>query len=71
MKKVINSGQFKKGDPKLKVKTESHRKAISDGQRRAWETKRQRMPIGSRWIDAGGYVRVKVIRGKGPWKLDT
>ncbi len=66
----MNSGQFKKGDPKLKIKTDGHRKAISDGQRRAWATKRQRMPIGSKWIDAGGYVRMKVVEGAGRWALE-
>jgi transposase len=69
MKPFTNSGQFRKGDPKLKIKTASHRKAISKGQRLAWRTKRARMPIGSTWIDAGGYVRVKVVEGAGRWKL--
>lgn len=70
MKKFTNSGQFKKGDPKLKIKSESHRRAISEGQRKAWETKRQRMPIGSKYRDCHGYVRVKVLTGKGRWRLE-
>ena len=65
-----NAGCFKVGDPKLKVKTPAHRAAISAGQKKAWQTKRQRMPIGSKWIDAGGYVRVKIAEGKGKWKLE-
>jgi hypothetical protein len=28
------------------------------------------MPIGSKWIDASGYVRVKVVAGKGRWRLE-
>ena len=55
-----NAGCFKAGDPKLKVKTPAHRAAISAGQKKAWQTKRQ--------TDAGGYVRVKIAEGK--WKLD-
>ena len=66
-----NKGRFVKGDPKLKEpKSEMHRKAIAEGQRRAWSSKRQRMPIGSKWIDASGYVRVKVVAGKGRWRLE-
>ncbi len=61
-------GQFKKGVPQ--PKTEAHRRAIGDAQRRAWRVKRQRMPIGSKWIDAGGYVRVKIAEGKGRWRLE-
>ena len=61
-------GRFRKGVPQ--PKSESHRRAIGEAQRIAWETKRQRMPIGSKWIDAGGYVRVKVVAGKGRWKLE-
>ena len=65
-----NAGCFKAGDPKLKVKTPEHRAAISAGQKKAWQTKRQRIPIGSKWIDAKGYVRVKAVAGKGRWRLE-
>ena len=65
-----NDGRFKKGEERLKIKTESHRKAISEGQKRAWATKRKRMPVGTKWIDAGGYVRVKIAEGKGCWRLE-
>jgi len=61
-------GQFRKGV--AQPKSEAHRLAIGEAQRKAWETKRQRMPIGSKWIDAGGYVRVKIVRGKGRWALE-
>ena len=63
-----NRGWFKAGESK--AKTADHRAAISAAQKIAWRTKRQRMPIGSRWIDSGGYVRVKVVGGKGRWKLE-
>ena len=65
-----NAGWFKRGDPKLKIKSPRHRSAIAEGQRRAWETKRERMPIGSRRRDPQGYIRVKVLRGKGPWRFE-
>lgn len=61
-------GRFEKGAPQ--PKSEAHRRAIGEAQRRAWQTKRQRMPVGSKWIDAGGYVRVKVVEGKGRWALE-
>lgn len=70
-----NPGWFKAGQSK--VKSASHRKAISESQKRAWQHSRKRQqgprarkPIGSRWIDAGGYVRVKVVAGDGPWRLE-
>ena len=50
----------------------SHREKISEGQRRAWQRGRlngSERPIGATWIDAGGYVRVKVVKGKGRWAL--
>ena len=28
------------------------------------------MPVGSKWKDAGGYIRVKVMDGKGRWRLE-
>lgn len=51
-------------------KTEAHRRAIGEGQRRAWRTKRARKPIGSKWTDVDGYVRVKLEAGAGKWKLE-
>lgn len=49
------------------VKTEAHRRAISDGQRSAWQRKRQRLPVGTTRHDAAGYVLVKIVAGKGRW----
>ena len=72
MKKFTNSGQFQKGDPKLKIKTESHRRAISEGQRRAWKRGRKNggeRPIGTPYTDTNGYVRVKVKEGAGRWAI--
>lgn len=63
-----NSGWFKKGVST--PKTVLHCQRISWALRQAWQTKRKRLPIGSKWIDTGGYVRVKVVAGKGPWKLE-
>jgi len=44
-----------------------HRARIGEAQRRAWLTKRKRMPVGSRRIDSSGYVIVKVHAGSGRW----
>lgn len=65
-----SNGRFKKGEARLKIKTISHRKAISEGQKKAWRTKRQRLPIGTRRLDACGYVLIKVVPGKGRWKAE-
>ena len=50
-------------------KTAEHRAAISEGQRRAWQTKRTRLPLGTTRRDAHGYTLVKVHAGKGRWAL--
>jgi hypothetical protein len=50
-----------------KPKSAEHRRLIGEGQRRAWATKRTQKPLGSTWIDADGYVRVKVAKGSGRW----
>ena len=49
-------------------KSDAHRKSISEGQRRAWRTKRQRRPVGTKRISSSGYVIVKVVEGKGHWR---
>jgi len=41
---------------------------MSESLRRAWRTKRQRLPIGSTRKDAHGYVLVKVVEGAGRWR---
>lgn len=51
-------------------RTKEHSRKIAEAQKRAWSTNRQRMPIGSRNYDVHGYVRVKVIEGKGRWELE-
>jgi len=48
-------------------RTDAHRKAISEACRIAWETKRDRMPLGSRRKDSNGYWLVKVREGGGRW----
>lgn len=63
-----NKGWFKNGDPNLKIKTPEHRRAIGEGQRRAWRTIRKRAPLGSRWIDNDGYVRIKVSEPCEYWR---
>jgi hypothetical protein len=52
------------------ARTEVHRQHIAAALQRAWKTKRQRLPIGARRLDRRGYVVVKVLAGKGPWKLE-
>lgn len=49
-------------------RTADYRAAIGSGQRRAWQTKRQRLPVGTTRISASGYVLVKVHPGAGHWK---
>ena len=51
-------------------RTPAHRAAIAAAQRHAWRTKRKRLPIGSKQRDHDGYVRVKVLPGKGRWALE-
>lgn len=51
-------------------RTPAHRAAIAAAQRRVWRTKRKRLPIGSKQRDHDGYVRVKVLPGKGRWALE-
>ena len=63
-----NSGWFRRGVSQ--VKTAEHRRKIGEAQRLAWATKRTRLPVGSKWIDASGYVRVKVKAGAGRWRLE-
>lgn len=45
----------------------AHRAALAEGQRRAWTTKRERMPLGSRRKDSNGYWLIKVREGGGRW----
>lgn len=54
---------------KLK-RSKAHRAAIAVAQRRAWQTKRKRVPVGSKQRDHDGYIRVKVVPGKGRWALE-
>lgn len=51
-------------------RTPEHRAAISAALRYAWRTKRQRLPVGTRRISHDGYVLVKVLPGKGPWRAE-
>lgn len=51
-------------------KTDAHRTAIAEGQRRAWRTKRQRLAVGSQRSTSDGYIVVKVHEGKGPWRAE-
>lgn len=52
------------------LRSERHRMRIAEALRRAWRTKRVRKPIGSKWVDYHGYVRVKLVVGSGRWKLE-
>lgn len=49
---------------------EEHRARIAEAQRKAWATKRERMPIGSRRKDSHGYWLVKVREGGGRWEKE-
>jgi len=51
-------------------KTKAHCVKIGLAQKRAWETKRERKPIGSKNFDTHGYIRVKVVRGSGRWEKE-
>jgi len=51
-------------------KSPEHRAAIAEGQRRAWRTKRQRLPVGTTRTNVHGYTTVKMVEGKGPWALE-
>ena len=44
-----------------------HRARIAASQVIAWETKRERKPLGSRRLDANSYVLIKVREGGGRW----
>ena len=44
-----------------------HRARIAEALRVAWQTKRQRMPLGSRRKDTNGYWLVKTREGGGRW----
>jgi hypothetical protein len=48
-------------------RTEEHRRSLSEAAVRVWETKRQRMPLGTRRLDSNGYWLVKVREGGGRW----
>lgn len=52
----------------MKSRSQEHRLKIGDGQRRAWQTKRQRLPVGSTNVNHDGYIVEKVVPGKGIWK---
>lgn len=53
-----------------RAKSEAHKRAIGEGQRRAWATKRQRAPLGMKWKDASGYLRMKVSDVEPRWRLE-
>ena len=67
-KNGINKGWFKKG--RKYTQSESHKKKIGEAQKIAWQTKRKRHPLGSKNFDRYGYIRVKVIEGKGKWEFE-
>lgn len=65
-KNGINRGWFQRGV--AQIRTDAHKKAIGEGQRRAWRGGRKRAPIGATWIDKQGYVRVKVAEPCNYWR---
>jgi hypothetical protein len=64
----INRGWFRAGVST--PKSVEHRRKIGEAQRKAWRETRQRMPIGAKWVDVRGYIRVKVVEGSAPWRLE-
>ncbi len=52
------------------TRTAQHRANIAKGQRRVWKTNRRRLPVGTKRVAHDGYVRVKVLAGKGRWALE-
>jgi hypothetical protein len=48
-------------------RTAQHRANIGEAQKKAWATKRQRKPLGSKRKDTHGYVLVKMAEGNGRW----
>lgn len=52
------------------VRTHEHNQKIGAAQKRAWATKRKRLPVGSKNFDNRGYVRVKVVEGAGRWPYE-
>lgn len=65
---MSNAGWFKRGVST--PKSPEHRRRIGEAQRRAWETKRQRLPVGATAIDSSGYRRVKTVPGAARWELE-
>ncbi len=69
---ITNAGKQYISGHNLKhlVRTPEHSQKIGEAQKRAWQNKRERMPIGSKNLDHYGYVRVKVQEGAGEWKKE-
>ena len=63
--KITNTGRlFVTGhNLKVLVRTDAHRQKIAEAQKRAWASKRKRMPLGATRKDCHGYVWVKVAQG--------
>lgn len=53
---------------KTLAKTAEHARKIGEGQKRAWQTKRQRLPVGTKRHGRDGYILVKVHAGAGHWR---
>jgi hypothetical protein len=66
---VVNKGKSYISGHNLKYlkRTKIHNKKIGMAQKVAWDSKRERMPIGSKNKDVHGYVRIKVKKGSGEW----
>ena len=67
-KNGVNNGWFKKG--RKVILTDIHKQNIGKAQKIAWSTKRKRLPLGSKNFDRYGYIRIKVIAGKGKWEFE-
>lgn len=64
-------GRFVSGhNLRVLKRTSQHRAAISAALKTAWQTKRRRLPIGTKRLDHSGYVVVKMVAGTGAWKKE-
>lgn len=55
---------------KVLVRTEAHKRNIAKALEKAWQVKRERMPVGSKNFDPYGYVRVKVSNNPVEWRKE-
>lgn len=55
---------------RILIRTEAHKKNIAKALEKAWQIKRERLPVGSKNFDPYGYVRVKVSNNPIEWRKE-